>query len=357
MALITSDSTQGTLKSLQILRAVAATSVVYFHIGALPVFGSFGVDIFFIISGFVMSMVIANGQSASTFAISRLTRVIPLYWLFTTCLLVLASLKPELLNSTTADITNYLKSIFFIPYFKENGSLSPMLAVGWTLNYEMFFYVCIWLSIVTRRKIYIPLTLVLLTVPYIVFGKNSSSNVLRDFFGNSIIFELALGMLSYEIYKRNALRGLGRIPLLLISLLSYAFMVFAEVHSFEVERVYLFGIPSVALVLSVTALENVTFIKHSTLANAFANIGHSSYATYLSHFFVVEGMRKIVFPKLHLANPYTPSGVLLIVGLSLAVGHVIHRLCDKPMNKYLKLVARRYWPNHMYSRALNRPGF
>lgn len=166
---LSTNNTKCNLKSLQILRAIAATSVVYFHIGAtsvayfqiraIPLFGSFGIDIFFVISGFVMAMVIANGQSPRIFAVSRLTRIVPLYWIFTTCFLILAAIKPELLNSTTANITNYLKSIFFIPYLKEDGAQIPMIAVGWTLNYEMYFYVCIWLSIVVIRKLYILLTI------------------------------------------------------------------------------------------------------------------------------------------------------------------------------------------------------
>lgn len=117
------SNNQSSLHSLQVLRAIASTSVVYLHIGTIPQFGSFGVDIFFVISGFVMAMVIANGESARAFSVSRLSRIVPLYFILTTCLLLLAALKPELLNSTTANLTNYIKSLFFIPYFKENGAL------------------------------------------------------------------------------------------------------------------------------------------------------------------------------------------------------------------------------------------
>ena len=107
------------LKSLQILRAIAALSVVYYHINAAPHFGKFGVDIFFIISGFVMSMIIENGQKPYTFVVNRITRIVPLYWVLTLCLFILSAIKPDLLDTTTANILNFLKSIFFIPYFKE----------------------------------------------------------------------------------------------------------------------------------------------------------------------------------------------------------------------------------------------
>ena len=110
------ETMQNQLKALQILRAIAATSVIYYHIGCIPRFGKFGVDIFFVISGFVMSLIIANGESSVRFAVNRIARIVPLYWVLTTAVLVLAWIHPALLDSTTADIFNYLKSLFFIPY-------------------------------------------------------------------------------------------------------------------------------------------------------------------------------------------------------------------------------------------------
>jgi len=195
------------LKSLQILRAVAAISVVYFHIGSaastsitIPVFGSFGVDIFFVISGFVMAMVVSNGQGPRSFVISRLSRIIPLYWILTTCLLLLAAIKPELLNSTTVNLLNYLKSLFFIPYFKENGTLYPMLSVGWTLNYEMFFYFCIWISLIFSKRYYIHSTIILISIFYFVVSTYIENDVTTLFFGNTLIFEFVFGMLLYKLF-------------------------------------------------------------------------------------------------------------------------------------------------------------
>jgi exopolysaccharide production protein ExoZ len=188
-------------KSLQILRAVAATSVVYFHIGRSPlapipspiaVFGSFGVDIFFVISGFVMAMVVANGHSARSFAIGRLTRIVPLYWILTTCLLLLAAVKPDLLIATTANLPNYLKSLFFIPYFKENGSLTPMLAVGWTLNYEMFFYLCIWISLVLVKRFYIQSTIIFVAVCYCFASIVPQHNAMSSFLQTRNCLNLSL---------------------------------------------------------------------------------------------------------------------------------------------------------------------
>lgn len=131
------------IQSLQILRALAATSVVYLHIGCEPWFGGFGVDIFFVLSGFVMCYITDSGESGKEFFLRRIARIVPLYWALTLITFVIAWLKPTLFNSTTADLGNLFKSLLFIPYVKENGSISPIIPVGWTLNYEVYFYLLI----------------------------------------------------------------------------------------------------------------------------------------------------------------------------------------------------------------------
>jgi peptidoglycan/LPS O-acetylase OafA/YrhL len=324
------------LQSLQVLRAVAATSVVYFHIGAVPEFGSFGVDIFFVISGFVMAMIITGGQSPYTFAISRLARIVPLYWILTTGLLLLAAVKPELLNSTTADLGNYLKSLFFIPYVKENGLLRPMLHVGWTLNYEMFFYACIFVAIVTARRFYLPLTLLLLVLAYGVLGRLSQDEVAAGFFGSTLLFEFGFGLCAFELYRRRWLQAAGKPTLVAVALLSYGVMAATQVAELDGPRWLVFGVPSVLLVLALTGLEGSLFNRGNPGVKALVAMGDASYATYLSHFYVVEVFRKIAAQKLHLLDPYTPSGVLVIVLCSLLVGQLLYVGVDRPLSRYCR---------------------
>ncbi len=323
------------LQSLQVLRAVAATSVVYFHIGANPEFGSFGVDIFFVISGFVMAMIITEGQSPYVFAVSRLARIVPLYWILTTGVLLLAAARPELLNSTTADLGHYLKSLFFIPYVKENGLLRPMLHVGWTLNYEMFFYACLLLAIVAARRFYLPLTLLLLVVAYAVPG-HSGNEVAAGFFGSTLLFEFGFGLCAFELYRRRWLEAAGTPALIVAALLSYAVMVAAQVADMDGPRWLVFGVPSVLLVLALTSLERPLFSRSSRGLKALAAIGDASYATYLSHFYVVEVFRKIAAQKFHLLDPYTPFGVLVIVLSSLLVGQLLYVWVDRPLSRYCR---------------------
>lgn len=175
----------------------------------------------------------------------------------------------------------------------------------------------------------------LLAAP-VLFGKYSDSAVLQNFFGSSMVFEFVFGILAFYVYKTHVFTKFASTILFLIALLSYVFMVYVETLALDVSRVYVYGIPSIALVLSITALEDANFVKGSSIANILAIIGDASYATYLSHVYVIEAIRRIAFQKLNLINPYTPFGVLIIVSFSLAVGHVIYILCDKPLNKYFK---------------------
>jgi peptidoglycan/LPS O-acetylase OafA/YrhL len=290
-----------------------------------------------------MAMLVSHGQDARTFAISRLARIVPLYWVLTTCLLVLAAVKPELLNSTTANLAHYLKSLFFIPYFKENGALHPMLAVGWTLNYEMFFYASLWLALLTPVRQPMWLGLLLMALCWAGPGQFAQSAVWRSFLGDSLIFEFALGCLAHEAFKRQWLQQAPAWVAAGLALLSYAFMAWGELADTGQARLFTYGLPSMVLVVAITALEPTRFMQGHPIARVLAKLGDASYATYLSHFYVVEGIRKIAFLKLGLINPYTLTGVVFTLAGSLAVGHLLYTWLDRPLSQRLKARMLATW--------------
>lgn len=336
------------IKTLQILRGIAAASVVYFHIRGITAFGGFGIDIFFVLSGFVIAMIIATGQTASNFVIHRVSRIVPLYWILTTCVFVLAALGPGLLNSTSANFSNYFKSIFFIPYFKENGLLMPILAVGWTLNVEMLFYCCVWMSICISRKNYILITIGLLFFAYLTLGNCIEPGVLRTFFGKVVIFEFIFGMLAYKAYELRFLSNISVKYYLFTALISYiamlavdangvqTFMYIDDVNGIGSSRLLFYGIPCLLLIFSAVNLETLISMIPNPLVNIFVSIGNASYATYLSHLFVVEGFKKIVFSKYNLINPYVPFGALIVLITALIVGQIIYLFVDNPSSRYFK---------------------
>ena len=97
------------LNSLQILRFIAAACVINWHI--TWTFGSFGVDIFFVLSGFVIALVVYNKREPGLFLINRVSRIIPIYWLLTSLLLILILVKPQIIHETTASNANFFNFV------------------------------------------------------------------------------------------------------------------------------------------------------------------------------------------------------------------------------------------------------
>src|SRR5262245_49803107 len=181
---------RATILEIQILRAVAALAVVVMHIGidlrywgkatiTWTDVGNAGVDLFFVISGFIMVFIaweqFGRRDAPVDFFVRRLIRIVPLYWLVTTGY-VLASSHPA-----SRIVTSYL----FVPDFSANAAPLPVVLQGWTLNFEMFFYLMLAMTLLLPRLAAIATVstllaaLVLLNVPY---------------YGNSVILEFVLGL-------------------------------------------------------------------------------------------------------------------------------------------------------------------
>ena len=155
-----------TIYNIQALRFFAAFSVVFAHlqisrysgIGIKPdlfAIGAFGVDIFFVISGFIMAFV-SNGmkdsniQNSVEFFIKRVFRVVPLYWMFTFVAYILAFMSISCPTNLTvcpwylSENYNFAKTSFdwlLQSLTFTNWTRGPIYSVGWTLIYEFWFYV------------------------------------------------------------------------------------------------------------------------------------------------------------------------------------------------------------------------
>ena len=323
------------LKSLQILRFIAATSVVYYHITFK--FGSFGVDIFFVLSGFVIALVISNKQNPISFAISRISRIVPIYWLLTSLLLLIILLAPQLIhqsNVANASALNYLRSLFFIP-FHEGVNMMPLLKLGWTLNYEMFFYFLVWISLIITRYS-LMLVSILLIILFFTFEFITESRMVSDFFGDDIILEFVLGIIAFKIYTFSILKRLSNLILIFIIVLSYFFMAYIQIEDIGNSRLIFYGLPSFLVVLSCVGLEDLITKAKSNITSFFVSMGDASYATYLTHWYVVVACRKIFSEKFDLYNFYSPIGASLTLVISLIIGQFIYKYLDSPLSLLVK---------------------
>jgi len=332
-------SSLNNLRSLQILRMIAATSVVYYHIYAQPNFGLFGVDIFFVLSGFVIALIIQEQTSPKQFAINRISRIVPIYWILTTFLFLLIYIYPPIVRKSTAETATfllYLKSLFFIAYYDVGQVKPPLLRVGWTLNYEMFFYVSVWASLLFFKKHAIKTISIIILgayiAPLLIINRNP---FFIEFFSSHYILEFLLGMLVFQIYKIGHLSIYSRFcPFIAIG--SYTLMAFIDANEIPGNRFLFFGIPSATLLLAMLGNENFYAKSSSKLILALTLMGDASYATYLSHFFLVEGFKRITCEKLGLFDCYHLPGVLAIILTCLIIGQLLYLLVDKAAHQECK---------------------
>ncbi|MCP3709173.1 acyltransferase [Paraburkholderia sp. CNPSo 3274] len=323
------------LKSLTVLRAVAAITVIFFHIMSPTghTFGEFGVDIFFVISGFVIALVLDSPKlTTQRFLADRIARIVPLYWVLTFGVFAGALAAPALLNSTTADLGNLLKSLFFIPYRKESGQIFPMLFVGWTLNYEMLFYVVTAVSLMVMRRHRLLLTSALILAIFCAAKAWGSQGVFTAFYTNQRMFEFPLGFMAYQLWKFGV-----RIKLPLagcMAVAAYAWMAYINWHDLSDAPLLYYGLPAFVLIASTLSLESA--MGSGLLTRAAIFIGNASYAIYLSHPYCVEAARKLLPDALDGFDATAPLGVALTMIVATAMGAALYQFVDWPLHRHAR---------------------
>ncbi|TLU98222.1 acyltransferase family protein [Dyadobacter luticola] len=326
------------LNSIQILRAIAALLVVFAHFEFVePAVGGFGVDIFFVISGFIMAYIV--NKNADAFLYRRIVRIMPLYYSMTAFVIALFLLKPSWFRNVIVTPGAIIKSLLFIPY-RIKGS-GPILSLGWTLNYEMFFYVSIAICLaVFGRKKGMLACLVTLTLFSILVMLLPLTNSLILFWGNSIILEFVAGSLLYYAWTkwlRNP-GGMLRSVLIFLGLISFLTLVLMD-HYYDPKpyRFLIFGVPSVFLAAGFLAMEPYINPKNKIHATMVL-LGDASYAMYLVHPFVIYAMIRLVFVRFKLEGfGFELAELILSMIIVCLVSIALHKWFEKPVLKRLKL--------------------
>ncbi|NIJ55308.1 acyltransferase family protein [Dyadobacter arcticus] len=332
------------LNSIQILRAIAALLVVFAHFEFVkPAVGGFGVDIFFVISGFIMAYIVDKNPDA--FLYRRLVRIVPIYWFMTLLTVVLFLFKPTWFRNVIINSYAVIKSLLFIPYRIEGSG--PILSLGWTLNYEMFFYVVIALCIgFFGSKKGMTICLLFLPLFVLVFNIFPPTSYVLAFYSGSIVLEFVIGSLLFYYWKqeKNALptsvKNLG----IVLGVLSFGYLIIAD-HLYDprVYRFLVFGIPALCVTNMFLILEEKVNPKNKVHALAIL-LGDASYAMYLVHPFVIYAFIRLVFKRFQVegvAFELTELIVTLIVVCLVSIA--IHKWFEKPVMKKLKqLLDRRF---------------
>lgn len=327
---------------LQFLRFLAAALVVLNHsMGAVAgtvAYGAVGVDIFFVLSGFIISHI--TETSRGHFLARRLIRIAPQYWLVTAALAVLAYAAPQLLNNARFDVGHIAASLSFVPYWTPTTKFSPLLQLGWTLNFEMFFYVMFLLAMkvsVRHRELVCAGLLALVFALLWIFNPDPTSPL--AFYKNSIIFEFLLGMSLAVLFRHGRIRQGGMASLAVASALFFAvtYAITYALGKTGVPRFVLWGLPAFALVWVVLSTEVVFQRLPAPLKAWVVTAGDVSYPLYLTHLYFTALLARIL-GGLHLG---WPSIFLIALTGSCATSLLVLRLFDEPIRARLLAAVRR----------------
>jgi peptidoglycan/LPS O-acetylase OafA/YrhL len=326
------------INNIQALRAFAALAVAVFHTDFVfphlrPV-GTFGVDIFFVISGYIMARICETNPGF--FLRRRLIRILPPYWAMTLLLFLFALRFPDLLLATRASGVELVKSLLFIPYPKSNGVLEPLLFVGWSLNYEMFFYLTLaaGLWLVPRRPLLLASGLVLAVM--MLCRRTLHGGALTAFYGNEIMVEFVLGILAYEIARHVSPSVAYRLRF--ASLLA---LVVATLGMIGFEGALPAGVLfrwqtieplSLVAVLSASLLSQAGW---DTRLGWLILTGDASYMLYLVHPYCENLISRVVAPYLPMLNIAGAFGASVAVLTSVLVAILLHLKVEKPAVAWL----------------------
>lgn len=346
------------IDSLQILRAVAALLVVVAHAQHflyrhdLAASGSFalrltaGVDLFFVISGFVIVYASRHsfGQSKGPkdFILRRLIRIVPLYWLATTAVLLFHWLAKGAEETSRLGVAVVAGSYGFFPVDGHGFGADfpfPLLDLGWTLNYEMYFYVVFAPFLLLPRRMAVLLAAGVLASTTVLAAIWPPDSIALRFWSQPIILEFVLGALiglaRLEGVRLPALAG----P----ALLAAGLLLWAGVDTFALGGGIVapanYGLLRAAVdggaaALVVAAATLCPWPAVPRAASFLVAMGGGSYALYLFHPFGL----KLMEYALSLARPPAAAGPLLLVlfvaGMA-AVAQAIHVYAEQPVGRWL----------------------
>jgi exopolysaccharide production protein ExoZ len=294
-AVPSADAGAPTLRSIQVLRAVAAIGVLTLHaatekithVGGEPgpfrnfLLGAAGVDLFFVISGFVMvyssQSLFGRADGPARFFLRRLARIGPLYWAVTVAIILYIYAVHGATLWAIYTPGSLVASFLFWPYPRVDGYAFPVHLLGWTLNYEMFFYGVFAFAILLPRRAAVATVCVAFAV-LVAIGRYHTLPLPFLFWANSIILEFCYGMLIAALYREGV-----RLPPAAAWALGIAAVAgYAAAATPNGEwRILFWGLPGAALVAS-CALASHTW-RPGLAGRFFGLLGDASYSLYLVH--------------------------------------------------------------------------
>jgi len=314
------------------LRAVAALNVVFFHIvgtaqnyglgtralAVLHGWGANGVDIFFVISGFIMVYVQAHKHySPRRFILNRAQRIVPLYWSLSALFVALYLLMPGAFRELELTPGWVASSFAFLsrPLHHSN----PIIAFGWTLEFEVLFYLIFAMSLVSRSIPTAAATAMTLIAGFVLVSRQL------------ILIEFAAGMTIGLVFLWRQIAPRWALLAVIVGVLGLA----SSIGRPDVEdvRVLVWGIPAALIVFGLVNLPQYDL-------PLLARLGDASYSIYLIQVFTIP----VFYKAMKALGPPAAAGDLYAVAAFVTTafaGHVTYVLFESRVTRYLTRRTRR----------------
>ncbi|MBE9637071.1 acyltransferase family protein [Salipiger mangrovisoli] len=338
------------IHSIQYLRAIAALSVVALHTGkrageslpgpvhdALPL-GNAGVDLFFVISGFIMWSISRRSESDPVdFLLRRAVRVAPTYWIATLAWVAFVTLVGY--SWITVTLPHLLRSLAFVPHYSPTfpDEVWPVLVPGWTLTFEMFFYAMFAATLLIPDRLRLgalPLAMGCLVLlgfalqPQAAWAKTYTSPLLLEFVGGCLV--AALWSRAPGGMARNVCVLAAGVAILCL------FGLDVDVRD-HLHRTVIYGSASVLIVSGFAGLGDA-LPKMPLLER----LGDASYSIYVFHMLMVLPLAELwqrndVLPKTGLTAVLF---VLVTMFVVCSAGLWLFRTVETPLNRTLSGLLR-----------------
>jgi peptidoglycan/LPS O-acetylase OafA/YrhL len=335
--------------NIQALRGIAVLLVVAYHLTKIEAkygngetylpglfnIGIAGVDLFFVISGFVM-VTVTHGwfqtqYSVRRFLYHRVTRIYPIYWIYSLVVLAIYLTYPDMVNFSQGGEVNIVSSFLLLPQDQL-----PLLMVGWTLIHEMYFYLVFALLLLFPERRLIPL---LLIWGLFVIVMPQTNNAVLILISHPLTMEFIAGAFIALLLRGRAISGGGWYAAAAVIIWLSAYVMYVQLGgSLEPDgwhRVLLFGLPSVFAVYGLVAMEKNSGRQFPVWITT---IGDASYSIYLSHVLVLSALGRLWVVMWQPGVLDNIVVMLVMVLMVIVVGIASYRLLERPMIK----TARRY---------------
>lgn len=317
------------IEIIQAIRGIAALGIVYFHTEYGPwKSANWGVDLFFILSGYFLMMSTERNRGGYYWK-NKLLRLCPLYYTMTMVVALGCLLVPSVFRSTIVNAETLIKSFLFLPCYAGSGRIYPVYSVGWTMNLEMFFYLLFFAAMKINHKHRGSIAVCMICFLSLTGMLLRPQSVVLKFWTQTRLINFAAGIGAYGIEKKTGEPEIGR-RICLAGMGVVLTLLFSGRYLVGEQFYHLWNVwwGSVLLFLSLP-------LKEMPVPGVLKRLGDMSYSIYMTHFLIIGSACRVLIDNTKLSARNT---VLVIAAVAFVVpcSWIVYQIFEIRLVKWLK---------------------